>query len=129
MALTVTVPEQNPTTGTSGTQVRPITEGETMTAVPSYQNQGGFWGYLDQIGGVIGNTVGQAVQIKADNYIDKIDNNTPAATIDSTGDPFDNPQNTQVNDNRTFVDKYKRELMIGGAVVGGLLALYIISRD
>lgn len=127
MALNLYVPDSNPTTGSTGAQVRPITEGVEMTAVQNQTSRGGLFGVLDQIGETIGNAVGQAAQIKADQFVGGITNG-PEQTVDSTGDPADQAGGSRPNVDQAFFEKYKRELMIGGAVVGGLGVLYLVTR-
>lgn len=130
MALTVNLPDETPTTGARGTQVKPITEGTTMTAVQTQTSRAGFWGFLDDVGQTIGNTVGQAAQIKADQFLSGISDDTPAATVDSTGDPSDQQvKGPQSKTSMSFIEQYKKELMIGGAAVVGLVAIFLVTRD
>jgi len=131
MTLTVNVPDETLSTGARGTQVKPITEGTTFVAVPSQTNRNGFWGFLDEIGQTIGNTVGQAVQIEADQFLSGVRDNNPAANmVDSTGDPNDQQvKGPHTNVPMPFIEQYKKELMVGGAAVVGLLAIFLVTRD
>ncbi len=127
MSLELSVPDVNPPTGLKGTTVKPITEGQRAVAVKSMTSKSGIFSVLDQIGTTIGNTIGQAVQIKADQKLSELNNDGPQSSIDSTGDPFDNPQNTQAK-NQSFFEKYKKELLIGGAVVVGVVGLSLLVK-
>ena len=129
MALALHIPEQNPTTGTRGNQVKPITEGERRIAVPDQQAKTGFWGVLDDLGTTVVNGVKDVAGAVAQREVDRIATG-PESTVTTEGDPTDQPGGVNATQKAAgFVDKYKTELMIGGAVVAGLIVLLVVTRD
>lgn len=129
MSLTVNVPDKHPPTGAKGSQVKPITEGTKMTVVNDQKDKTNFWGFLDDIGTTASDTIGRAAQIKADQFLTKIDNNTPAATVDTRGKPdAELVKGPQTKDAQSFTQKYQKKLLVGGAAVVGLLTLYLVTR-
>ena len=129
MALTLNVPEQNPVTGTRGNQIKPITDGEKRVVVPNQQSKSGFWGVLDDVGTTVINGVKDVAGAVAQREVDRIATG-PESSVTSEGDPNDQPGGVTVTQRASgFVEKYKTELMIGGAVVAGLIVLLVVSRD
>ncbi len=124
MALTLNIPDTNPVSGFEGNIVKPITEGTKVQATESQPSSSGIFGFLDELG----NTGRRALNTIADAYAENTANNI----VDSTGNPTDqaggvtpNNQNTDVG----FIDKYKTELVIGGAFVLGLTVLLFMTKD
>lgn len=128
MALELTLPPENPTTGTSGSAVKPITEGVRATVV-SDQNSNGLFSFLDDLRTTTQNSAKDLLGAVAQREVDRI-RNGPEARVTSEGDPQSNPQNVNPGkDPVPFYQQYKTELMIGGAVAGAMVFVLIASRD
>lgn len=130
MSLITTIPFENPPLGARGSTVKPITEGVPVVSIPSQSKSGSFWSFLDDIGNTIGNTLGQALQVEADQFLSDVRDDNPASTQDSTGDVNDQPSSGPQGPQKepAFVEKYKSQLMIGGAVAVGALVLFMVTR-
>lgn len=131
MSLTAFVPEDTPTTGTSGTQTRPITEGQEVAALDNQQTQsGGMWGWLDDLGAAASRTF----ETVTDAYAERAANRITGAesTVDTTGSESDQPGGQTPNNQQSnvpFYEKYKTELMISGGVLAAMAVLYFVTRD
>lgn len=129
MALELNLPVQNPVSGTSGEAVRPITEGERRTVVQDTNRFGGLFGALDDLGTSVVNGISSVAGAVAQNEVNNLVGG-PETTVTSEGDPLDQPGSVTVTQKAAgFFEQYKTELMIGGAVLGGLAVLYFVTRD
>ena len=129
MALTLALPPQNPTTGTRGNQVKPITEGERAIAVPEQSRFGGIFSALDDLGTSVVNGISAVAGARAQSAVDQLTSG-PESSQTTEGDPSDQPGGVNITQRTTgFFDQYKTELMIGGAVVAGLIVLLVVTRD
>lgn len=129
MGLTLALPPQNPVSGTRGDKVKPITEGERAIAVPNQKSKFSIWGALDDLGTSVVNGVSEVAGARAQSEVDRLTSG-PESSETSEGDPSDQPGGVTVTQRaQGFVEKYKTELMIGGAVVAGLVVLLVVTRD
>lgn len=129
MALTLALPPQNPVSGTRGNQVKPITEGERAIAVPEQSRFGGIFSALDDLGTSVVNGVSAVAGARAQGEVDRLTSG-PESSQTTEGDPSDQPGGVTITQKATgFFDQYKTELMIGGAVVAGLVVLLVVTRD
>jgi hypothetical protein len=128
MSLELTLPYENPPTGLGGSAVKPITEGTRATAVADQQSTGLF-SFLDDLRTTAQNGAKDILGAVAQREVDRIRTGAESR-ITSEGDPQSNPQNVDPGkDPQPFYRRYKTELMIGGAIVGGLMFILIASRD
>lgn len=128
MALNLTVPPANPTTGVTGSTVKPITEGEVMTAVAD-QNSNGLFSFLDDLRTTAQNGAKDILSAAAQREVNRLVTG-PESSNTSAGDPNNNPQQVDPGkDPQSFIQQYKTELMIGGAIVGVMVFVLIASRD
>lgn len=128
MALELTLPFENPVTGTRGSDIKPITEGERATVVPDQKSSSPF-SFLDDVFTTAQNSASQLLGAVAQREVDRLVNG-PEARVTSEGDPTANNQNVNPGkDPKPFIQQYKTELMIGGAVVAGMVVLLIVTRD
>lgn len=126
MALTLTVPEQNPITGVRGTMVRPLTEGERQTAVPQQKSRGGIWGALDDLTTTVINGASDVAGAIAQKEVDGLVTG-PESQVDTTGNPADQVGSvTPAAAESSFLDRYRQELMIGGGAIGVLLLVFMM---
>lgn len=108
--------------GTTGTQTRPINEGNPVTVSGTQQQSvsQGLWDWLDGVAGSVQSGVSQAVNNKVDSLVKKTTDNPKP---DSTGNPNDNPQQvTPTAASQPFAVKYKTQLLwVAGALAAGLI--------
>lgn len=125
MALTLHIPPQNPDSGLRGDKVKPVTEGQKVMATQETKESGGFWSGLDDLGGNILSGLGNIAGAVADREADEI--RTGAESIvDSTGDPSDQPGGYTVVE-KTFIQKYRTELMVVGGAITAAVLFYAIK--
>ena len=120
--------------GTSGTTVRPTTDSEVIVnqqddewdydynsgSSNSSSSGGVSYGWLDQLGSIAINALGQYTQAYVDSKTEEQFGNPGG---DNAGDPFDSPGNTRPGQTMPFYEKYKKELLLGGAAAVGIFAL------
>jgi hypothetical protein len=130
MALTLHVPDENPKTGVSGMDTKPITEGERRIAVPEQQRKTGFWGALDDLGTTVVNGVSNVAGAIAQREVDELVTG-PESSVTSEGNPDDQPGGVTVNQKteQPFYVKYQTELLIGGGVLAAMVVLFVVTRD
>ncbi len=111
-------------TGADSRTSKPIYSGMTVKVDPKInQNTGGLWGWLDDLGGVAGDTVIRGAQSAGDNWITDIDNKNPNMLYpDITPAPADNKLPTRIMGMET------KTVAIGGAVILGVIALFAVMR-
>lgn len=127
MALELVVPNQLQNLGTSGTQVKPITEGERRTVVKD-QRFGGIFSALDELGTGAVNSVKDVLNAVTAKEIKNLVGG--AETSDTTeGDPFSTPGNAVSNKkpDQPFYVKYQRELLLSAGAVA-LFAIVIAVK-
>jgi len=125
MALTLNAPDKNPTTGTKGTHVKPITEGTKVTVVENQRRKTGFWGALDDLGTTVVNGVSSVAGAIAQKEVDSLVTGAESSP-DRTGDPFDQPGRVE-KPQQPFIEKYKTELMIGGGLLAATLVFFAVK--
>lgn len=129
MALDLYLPFKNPPTGTTGTAVKPITEGERVNVVQD-QSTGGFWSILDDVGTTAVNGVKDILGAVAQKEVNNL-KGSGVSTTDSTGNPADQAGGGVPGDAasaKPFYQQYATELKIGGAAVAGLVLIYALTR-
>lgn len=126
MALTLNAPDQNPVTGTSGAQVKPITDGTKVVVVENQRRRTGFWGALDDLGTTVVNGVSGVAGAIAQKEVDSLITGSESSP-DRTGDPFDQIGRVEVPQ-ESFLEKYKVELYIGGGVVAALIVFLAVKK-
>lgn len=127
MATTLFIPPTNPETGVSGGNIKPITDGKEVILNQS-QETGGFWGGLDDLGSKITGGLGSLVDAFAEKETKKVSGGAEK-TVDTTGDINDQVGAKPSQETpEPFIKKYQTPLMVGGAVVGGLLLILAFKK-
>lgn len=113
-------------TGGSGTKTQPIYEGVPTVETVQPAQENGFFGWLDRLGGALGDAAGRAVDVVADNWINDLnESNRPAVkTPDSTPVKADNQLPVQ----KTFFEQNQQYIIWGGVALVGVAALYFAMK-
>ena len=128
MGLNLTMPDGTPITGVTDVSTRPLTEGTPYTLVDTQESEGGIYSVLDDISTTVLNGVSAAASIITNRELSRL--NTGAESTQTTvGDPDDNTGNVENGDQEGFMQKYKTEMIVGGAVLGLLTLLLIVKDD
>lgn len=129
MALKLNLPDINPTTGTSGSTIKPITEGTPETVVADQKPKRSLFGALDDLGTTLVDSVSKGVSAVTQKEVSRLNKGAEASKT-SEGDPEDQPGGIKKPDaDKNFFERYRQELIIGGATVAGVVGLYLIFRD
>ena len=127
MSLSIHEPFANPTTGGSSGSVRPITEGTQMIVANTSTKSSGLGSLFEGVSETFSNGANTILNALVDREADRISGGAEN-TVDSTGDPFDNPQSVVATREESFFSKYKTELAIGAAVVSGLVFIVLVRK-
>lgn len=120
MALTAQVPSSINPTGTTGTAVKPITDGQEVTVVADQGNGFGFWDALDSVGTSTINGISKIVEAAAQVKVNEL---MPGPSATDAGTPGNNPGDQQAKASGGL-GSYALPLMIGG----GLVAAFLIYK-
>lgn len=125
MALIVTIPPVNPSTGLTSTGVRPITDGEKAIVEESTWDSvlGSVGDFLSDTASAVSTGARQRVGQLVDKYIT---NNGAQSYVDSTGDPFYQPIGGNGNTAKPSASTTPL-LLIGGLGIG-LIAISLLKK-
>jgi len=115
-------------TGVGASSTKEIYEGGKKMIVKNQESPRGFWSVLDTVGTTIGNTIGQAVQGRADSFLNKSSKKfypEPEKIIDTTGDPDDKPGNKKIEK----IDNTNNYLLYGGGALAFITVLFLLNRN
>jgi hypothetical protein len=113
--------------GLNGTAVKPINEGERVTVQGSQtESKTNLWGIFDGLGETLSEGANDLLGATIDRYVQKT-RGGPETTVDSTGDPSDNPGSSVIPESQRnqpgFIQRYQSELIVAGVLLGGYLVL------
>ena len=118
--------------------IKPIVEQGTDVyqldnAIPTTPNDGresGFWSFLDDIGSTIAAGAGIAAQGWVGQQLAEHGYYDPDVVNQTTsrGDTNDYPGN-KTNEDKSFIESYKQELIFGAVVIASVVGLVYVSRS
>jgi hypothetical protein len=104
----------------------PIEQGQAVMATSQKSESTGFFGWLDDIGGAVGEVAGRAVDTVAGNWIEDLDIKNSKAV--KTPDVTPVASASQIPLKQSFMDANKTYIMYGGFAVVGIAALILAFR-
>lgn len=126
MSLTGYVTTGLESLGLNGSAVKPINEGERVAVDTTQKKDTNLWGIFDGLGETISDGANDLLDATIDRYVQKT-RGGPETTVDSTGDPTDNPGDSTVPESQRqkagFLQRYQSELIVAGVLLGGYLVM------
>ena len=126
MSLTGYVTTGRESLGLNGSAVKPINEGEPVVVDTTEKKDSNLWGIFDGLGETLSEGANDLLGATIDRYVQKT-RGGPETTVDSTGDPTDNPGSSVVPESQRqqagFLKRYQSELIVAGVLLGGYLVL------
>ncbi len=123
MPLFITEPD----TSLSGTTTRPITGGNTVTvAGTTSTGSSSPWAFLDGLSDTFSQGANNILGALANREVSRIADTDNLQT--STGDVFDNPQDSVPQVQQSVFEKYKKEIAIGAGVLALSIIVIVASR-
>lgn len=126
MSLTGYVTTGLESLGLNGSAVKPINEGERVAVDTTQKKDTNLWGIFDGLGETLSEGANDLLGATIDRYVQKT-RGGPETTVDSTGDPTDNPGSSVVPESQRqqagFLKRYQSELIVAGVLLGGYLVM------